>query len=270
MTIGAVATCFPSRGCMQAFAIISLVVAIVNAPSVAVSVAFGTALRCWMTDARHLKIFNISMALLLVLPLYPLLFGRRYGDGISLCHVFIGDRLVNHFVVISGCSGGGKSTLLAELQRRGHLVIEEAGRRVVQEELRSYGHALPWVDMAAFLRRTIKMGVHDHLDAPRGIQRWVFFDRSLVDAASALQELTGEPFLAKVQAYPYHSRVFLAPPWPEIYEQDSERRHDMRTALAEFTRLQHDYPAQGYSVSLLPRSTVAERADFVLRTLIGY
>ncbi len=43
----------------------------------------------------------------------------------------------NHLVVISGCSGGGKSTLLAELSRRGHMTIEEPGRRIVAEELRS-------------------------------------------------------------------------------------------------------------------------------------
>jgi predicted ATPase len=39
---------------------------------------------------------------------------------------------MNRFVVISGCSGGGKSTLLAELGRRGHTVI---GRRIVIEEM---------------------------------------------------------------------------------------------------------------------------------------
>jgi predicted ATPase len=35
------------------------------------------------------------------------------------------DSSCQSFVVISGCSGGGKSTLLSELQRRGHAVVEE-------------------------------------------------------------------------------------------------------------------------------------------------
>ncbi|MCL2892590.1 AAA family ATPase [Brenneria tiliae] len=46
---------------------------------------------------------------------------------------------MNHFVIISGCSGGGKSTLLTELKRRGHAVVEEPGRRIIQEETRSGG-----------------------------------------------------------------------------------------------------------------------------------
>ncbi|MGE8398258.1 MAG: AAA family ATPase, partial [Comamonas sp.] len=32
---------------------------------------------------------------------------------------------MNPFVLISGCSGGGKSTLLSELQNRGYTVIQE-------------------------------------------------------------------------------------------------------------------------------------------------
>lgn len=50
------------------------------------------------------------------------------------------------FVVLSGCSGGGKSSLLAALARRGHAVVEEPGRRIVAEETRSGGSALPWTD----------------------------------------------------------------------------------------------------------------------------
>ena len=34
------------------------------------------------------------------------------------------------FVILSGCSGGGKTTLLAELHRRGYAVIEELGQRI--------------------------------------------------------------------------------------------------------------------------------------------
>ena len=63
--------------------------------------------------------------------------------------------MIDQFVVISGCAAGGKSTLLAEFARRGHAVVEEPGRRIVQEELQGEGLALPWVDPIAFARRAI-------------------------------------------------------------------------------------------------------------------
>jgi predicted ATPase len=46
-----------------------------------------------------------------------------------------------------------KSTLLAELGRRGYAVVEEPGRRIVKNELEGEGSALPWVDETAFARR---------------------------------------------------------------------------------------------------------------------
>ncbi|MDR2326625.1 MAG: AAA family ATPase [Acidovorax sp.] len=171
-------------------------------------------------------------------------------------------------VVISGCSGGGKSTLLAELERRGHAVVEEPGRRVVQAALRSGEATLPWIDMAGFLRRCIALALDDHARAARHQGSWVFFDRSLVDAVAALQALPGEalPPVPPLSSL-YHPRVFLTPPWPEIYVQDAERRHAMEAAQAEFERLQLAYPALGYEALLLPKLSVAERADWVLQSL---
>ena len=172
---------------------------------------------------------------------------------------------MDRFVVISGCSGGGKSTLLAELGRRGYATVEEPGRRIVKEELLSGGSALPWVDGAAFLRRAIAMALADRAAAGR-LDGWVFFDRGLIDAAAALEHVTGEPALATLgQTHRYHRRVFLTPPWPEIYETDGERRHDLEAAIPEYHRLLEVYPSLGYEVTILPKISVAERADLLLR-----
>ena len=173
---------------------------------------------------------------------------------------------MDHFVVISGCSGGGKSTLLAELRRRGHAVVEEPGRRIVKEELSDGGSALPWVDAAAFARRAVTMALADRASAAAR-KGGVFFDRGLVDAAAALQHLTGEPALSALQSCRYHRRVFLAPPWRDIYVTDPERHHGFDAALAEYSRLLKAYPSLGYEVLVLPKEGVVERADFVLSAL---
>jgi predicted ATPase len=174
---------------------------------------------------------------------------------------------VSRFVVISGCSGGGKSTLLAELARRGHAIVEEPGRRIVHEELRRGGSALPWVDAPAFLRRAIDVALADR-EAAGALAGWIFFDRGVVDAASALQHATGEPVLEILgRTHRYHPRVFFTPPWPEIYATDPERRHDIAAALGEYARLAIDYPALGYEVVALPKVEVTARADFILRSL---
>ena len=167
----------------------------------------------------------------------------------------------DRFVAISGCSGGGKSTLLAALAERGFATVAEPGRRLLADGV------LPWGDPVAFVRRAADLAIADYASAAL-MPGWVFFDRGVIDAASALTHLTGEPALTELgQRYRYHRRVFLAPPWPDIYVQDDARRHGLDRALAEHDRLARDIPTLGYDVLELPRTSVAERVVFVLATL---
>lgn len=175
-------------------------------------------------------------------------------------------------VVISGCSGGGKSTLIAELSARGFAVVEEPGRRIVAEELAGEGKALPWVNLETFARRAIELAHRDREAARERQSRWVFFDRGLIDAYAALAWATGDARQTDrlLRHDRYHTIVFFTPPWREIYRQDGERQHDFDTAVSEFDRLAALYPALGYSVVLLPKIPVDQRANFVLNTLADH
>lgn len=169
--------------------------------------------------------------------------------------------------MISGCSGGGKSTLLEALRERGYAVVEEPGRRIVHDELASDGSALPWIDIAAFARKALSVAIADWQNAD-GFDSWVFFDRSLIDAASALDHFANESVLCELDgSHRYHRRVFLVPPWPEIFGQDEERQHTFEAAVEEYERLFAAYCSLGYKVTILPKTGVDERADIVLRAL---
>jgi predicted ATPase len=175
---------------------------------------------------------------------------------------------MNHFVILSGCSGGGKSSLLEELRRRGHAVVEEPGRRIVAQELAGDGAALPWNDLLAFAERAITLSIADRA-AMTDKTGWVFFDRGLVDAAAALAYASGDDRVMRdlCHQHRYHIRVFLTPPWPDIYVTDSERQHAFTEAVAEYERLCALYPALGYETIILPKTSVSQRADFVLTHL---
>lgn len=177
------------------------------------------------------------------------------------------DLIPGQHVVLSGCSSGGKSTLIMELARKGFRTVPEPGRRIIEEEMRVGGAAFPWVDPAAFSRRAIEMARRDRQvrDVCAG---WIFYDRGLIDAAVALQHATGESAAVVLgQSERYHRQVFMAPPWPEIFSMDSNRRHGLADALAEYERLLAAYLEFGYETILLPKVGIAERADFVLHHL---
>jgi predicted ATPase len=119
----------------------------------------------------------------------------------------------------------------------------------------------------AFARRAIEVAIADR-EAAKVHSGWVFFDRGLIDAASALETLTGEAVLQSLAAlHRYHRRVFMAPPWPEIYVTDAERRHGFEAGLSEYHRLERVFPALGYEVITLPKVAISARGDFVLAAL---
>ena len=145
--------------------------------------------------------------------------------------------------------------------------MPEPGRRVIAEERNTGGHAVPWCDLAAFGHRALDMARQD-LDKAANLTGTVFFDRGVIDAAVALNELTGMPVsetLGSKRAY--SDPVFLAPPWPEIFEQDAERQHGFDAAVAEYERLSKALPQLGYRVRHLPKSSVDDRVRFMLAEL---
>ncbi|RZJ92379.1 MAG: ATPase, partial [Brevundimonas sp.] len=62
----------------------------------------------------------------------------------------------------------------------------------------------------------------------------------------------------------YHPKVFIAPPWPEIFGRDAERRQDFDEAKRTFDAMAAVYPTYGYQLVEMPKATVAERVAFVL------
>lgn len=171
-------------------------------------------------------------------------------------------------VILSGCSGSGKSTLLLELKRSGFETIEEPGRRIVSEELLCDGKALPWVNLEAFARKAIEMASRNRVRVKDG-ERWVFIDRGLVDAAVALEHATGIAASKTLTEHVrFQRRVFLIPPWPEIYQTDPERRHDLDESIDEYHRLRSTFEQLEYELNILPKVGVEARADFVLDRLI--
>lgn len=98
----------------------------------------------------------------------------------------------------------------------------------------------------------------------------IFFDRGLPDVVGyrRLADLPASPALeAACAVRRYHRRVFIAPPWPDIYAADSERRQTPAEAEQTCRTMAEVYAEFGYQLVELPRAGVAERVAFVLGQL---
>jgi len=170
-----------------------------------------------------------------------------------------------HFlIVLSGCSGAGKSSLLSELASRGYEVNLEPGRQIIKEQIRIGGDALPWKNDEKFSDLLISRAMLQfNLATLRGT--YVVFDRSLVDTFAYLKhmEMTIPLYLRNaVEIYKYAKQVFLVPPWQEIFENDTERTHSFEDAEAQYGSLVRTYKRLRCEVIELPKVSVSERADF--------
>jgi predicted ATPase len=100
--------------------------------------------------------------------------------------------------------------------------------------------------------------------------RLSFFDRGIVDQVSGL-ERRGLPIpdhlAAAVDRFRYHEKVFMMPPWPEIFSNDDERKHSFENALATYEAQLRTYEGFGYQIIFVPKLDVSARADFVLNHL---
>jgi predicted ATPase len=174
-------------------------------------------------------------------------------------------------IVVSGCSGGGKSTLLMEMARRGYQVFPEPGRQIVKEQLHLGGDGLPWENALKFAELCVSRALFFYNTA-RPTGRPALFDRSILDNIAGIERM-GLPLPAYLKAAPqryrYARRVFMTPPWQELFDGDAERRHSFAKAEAEFADLLDTYPANGYEVVLIPQGTPAQRADFLEQQLGG-
>jgi predicted ATPase len=170
------------------------------------------------------------------------------------------------FVVLSGCSGAGKSSLLVALAQRGFQVFEEPGRQIVKEQLSIDGPALPWRDLPQFVEISISRSMHQMISAAR-FDRLSFFDRGIIDQINGLEHShlpIPVHLLNAAQKYRYYKRVFVLPPWREIYRNDAERRHSFEEAVAAYTSLVLAYERFGYEPVVVPKLDIEARVDFIL------
>ncbi len=173
------------------------------------------------------------------------------------------------FYVITGGPGSGKTTVLAELARRGYVCVPEDARAVIQEQVAAGGSGVPWAAAPLFAEMLMRRSIATYQQqVAQDPQAPVYFDRGVGDAFTCA-DLIGHTLAANLceQAIQcrYRDPVFLAPWWPEIYMTDEERRQSREEAERTEHAIVKTYSELGYRMMKLPLASPAERADFILR-----
>jgi predicted ATPase len=176
---------------------------------------------------------------------------------------------IEHLYIISGGPGSGKSTLLKALAQHGLPCMPEAGRAIIQHQMSIGGTALPWADRSLFAELMLTWDLRSYNEALQ-LKTPVLFDRGIPDIMGYLR-LCNLPLPAHIEkaakTYRYHQRVFIAPPWQEIFTGDEERKQSFEEAQATYIALEAVYLELGYELLPLPLASVEERVKFVLENI---
>lgn len=169
-------------------------------------------------------------------------------------------------VVVTGAPGTGKSTVLNLLEAKGYPVIPEMARQLIAEEQGKGSKIVPWEDHPSFGKELFKRQVAQYHLANTPI---VFYDRGIPDNLAYLRRdgFANEVLEGKSKDYPYHTDVFLMPPWLQIYGKDDVRWEDEELMLDIDRALRAQYAALGYRVIEVPKTSPEQRLHFILTHL---
>lgn len=131
------------------------------------------------------------------------------------------------------------------------------------------GSALPWKDRELYKDIMFERSIRSYRETESRLEdyRLVFFDRGFPDTLG-YAELIGSDIDARMDEYTrkwrYNRKVFLLPPWKQIFTRDKERKQDWREAVNTYYQLAKTYQQYGYDTVEVPKGSVRERCDFVL------
>ena len=171
-------------------------------------------------------------------------------------------------IVITGGPGVGKTQLLNELSRKGYETVSEDARRIIREQMKINGEGLPWKNKALYSELMLQASVETYRRViNEGSSNIIFFDRGILDTICYMQMESipiSDELRITVNLHAYQVKVFILPPWEEIYETDSERKQTWEEAVYTFEKMKATYLEFGYEIVEVPKISVQKRAGFVV------
>jgi len=170
--------------------------------------------------------------------------------------------------VITGGPGFGKSVLIEKFHKLGYPVGGEIARQIIEQQTAEGGVLLPWIDAAGFEKRVMneRIAFLKSID----IESVAFSDRGLPDQA-AFSRYKGKAISPQLNAaiienY-YAKKVFLTPPWRQIYRNDSIRTETFEEAERIHQFIVEAYLKSDYELIDLPFVSPGDRIAFILKSL---
>ena len=167
--------------------------------------------------------------------------------------------------IITGAPCTGKSTVLNLLKTKGYPTVDEVARQIIKQELAILSNKVPWLDNDAFSYLVVEKQIQDYTNTTYPIS---FFDRGIPDVLAYMNHFNSKKHFDSIksiaQKHLYERKVFLFPPWENIYQTDSERLESFEQSKRIHHELTKIYQELNYNILEMPLCDENERANFIL------
>lgn len=168
-------------------------------------------------------------------------------------------------ILLIGGPSSGKTTLINHLETEGHICYPEISREVILKAREEGVDYLFLENPMLFSERLLEGRIKQYQNAVNE-EKPVFIDRGIPDVV-AYMDFIGDTypveFVAACETYKY-DKVFLLPPWEEIYTSDAERYESYEEASKIHNYLVDTYTKYGYELHEVPKTSVEERFQFII------
>ncbi|MCH9661550.1 MAG: ATP-binding protein [Bacteroidetes bacterium] len=179
-------------------------------------------------------------------------------------------------IVITGGPATGKTSLIDFLNTLDYPCFPEIIREFTIEETEDKDtsdlQSNPIVfadDSLSFNQRLIDGRDKQYQESLALKNDFIFFDRGLPDVLAYMDFFgqTYESNFTDICQRASYDRVFILPPWKEIFEGDGERYETFDEASLLHNHLVERYTFFGNPPIEVPKGSVKERIEFILKTL---
>ncbi len=176
----------------------------------------------------------------------------------------------NNCYVITGSVGVGKTTLINYLckQYKKFYKVPEIAAELIEEQMTIGGHLIPWIDRYAFEEELLKRKIEAFLIAPEN--KICLFDRGIPEAIAFFKlenKYVPQKYYEAAEEYRYNDKIFILPPWKEIYENRPTRPQKWEEALKLHKLIIEVYRDIGYYLVEVPKTSLEKRAQFIIKEI---